>query len=88
MTIEYHPSFKKSFKKRILFYPKLVTRTHERIALFRKDSKSPLLKDHQLTGKKAHLRAFWVTGDIRIVYLPVSVDQVMFLDIGTHNQVY
>lgn len=32
-------------------------------------------------------RAFWITGDIRVVYR-VRGDTVYFLDIGTHNQVY
>ena len=88
MIIDYHPAFKRSFKKRILNSPKLITRTRERIALFQEDFKSPLLRDHQLTGKMAHLRAFWVTGDIRIVYLPITRGHVLFLDIGSHNQVY
>jgi len=47
-----------------------------------------LLKDHPLTGKKQGLRAFSITGDVRIVYHFVSDDFVEFLDIGSHNQVY
>lgn len=88
MSIELHPSFKKAYKKRISFDKKLISRVALRIELFGKDRESPILKDHSLTGNKSHLRAFWITGDIRIVYYPVSEDRVIFLDIGSHNQIY
>lgn len=88
MNTEFHPQFRKSYKKRIANNAKLVKKVAERIKLFQEDPTNPLLKDHGLTGEKSHPRAFWVTGDIRIVYLPVSEDEVIFLDIGSHNQVY
>lgn len=88
MKIERHPSFKKAYKKRIARDKKLVAQTLERIVLFQQNPKHPLLKDHGLTGAKRQLRAFWVTGDIRIVYYQVSQDHVILLDIGSHNQVY
>lgn len=47
----------------------------------------PLIRDHALTGAKHGFRSFWVTGDIRIIYLQEE-DDVQFYDIGTHNQVY
>ena len=88
MIIREHPSFNKSFKKRIANNPKLAKKTKERIKLFLEDSGNPILKDHQLTGDKKDHRAFWVTGDIRIVYYPISKNEVIFIDIGGHNQVY
>lgn len=88
MKIERHPSFKKAYKKRIAHNKKFSALTFERIALFQQDPKHPLLKDHGLTGAKRQHRAFCVTGDIRIIYYPVSKDYVIFLDIGRHNQVY
>lgn len=81
-------TFKKHFQQRIAKNSKLIAKTEQRISIFAKNPKSPLLKDHALTGKKNHLRAFWVTGDIRIVYLPVSEEEVIFIDVGSHNQVY
>lgn len=88
MNIEFHPSFKRSYKSRIVKNKKLVEKTNERIKLFQQNQANPLLKDHALKGKKIGLRAFWVGGDIRIVYMPVSKNHALFLDIGTHNQVY
>lgn len=88
MKIELHPQFKKSYKNRIKNNIKLSVKVSDRIALFRKDHSNTLLKDHALVGKKSHLRAFWITGDIRITYLPISDTEVIFIDIGSHNQVY
>lgn len=88
MKVNLYHSFTKAFKKRVVPNPKLITQTEERIALFKSDRKNPLLKDHGLVGAKKRLRAFSITGDIRIVYLPLSEDEVIFIDIGSHNQVY
>lgn len=88
MKIKLHPRFAKSYKLRIKPNSKLVQQTYERINLFRINPSLPLLRDHGLTGTKKSLRSFSITGDIRIVYLPVSQDEIIFLDIGSHNQVY
>jgi len=88
MKVKFHNTFKKVYKTRISPNKKLILQTTERITLFKTNSKNPLLKDHGLTGAKKDLRAFSITGDIRIVYLPVFENEVIFLDIGSHNQVY
>lgn len=88
MNIELHPDFQKSYNKRIANNRKLVEKTSKRLELFQKDSKNPTLKDHQLKGDKRNFRAFSITGDIRIIYLRVSKDHIILVDIGTHNQVY
>ncbi len=88
MIIEYHPTFKKSYQKRIAQNPQLAARVSERLALFQTNPRHPQLRDHPLVGKKLTLRAFSITGDIRIAYLPLADDHILLLDIGTHNQVY
>lgn len=88
METKLHSQFIKSYRKRIANDAKLVKKVSERLSLFREDFTNPILKDHALTGKKSHLRALWITGDVMIVYLPVSADEVLLLDIGSHNQVY
>ncbi len=87
MTIELHPNFKKSFKKRLAGNPKLVQKFAERLELFKQDPKSALLKNHGLRGTKVGLRSFAITGDIRVVYEQTDSGIVLY-DIGTHNQVY
>jgi mRNA-degrading endonuclease YafQ of YafQ-DinJ toxin-antitoxin module len=88
MTIELHPSFKKAYKKHIAPFPPLAKRTNNRINLFKSNPHYPLLRDHALIGPRRGQRAFSVTGDTRIVYCLISPNHALFLDIGTHNQVY
>lgn len=88
MTIELHPSFKKAYRKNVASNKGLVKRAEERLLLFQKDPTNTVLKDHQLKGARRRFRSFSITGDIRIVYLPISKSHVILIDIGTHNQVY
>lgn len=88
MDIEFHPTFKKHYKRRISPSSSLRLKTQERVKLFTQNSNNPVLKDHGLSGEKSTLRSFRITGDIRIVYKKISDSHVLFLDIGTHNQVY
>jgi len=88
MNVTLHTTFVKHYRKRIAPNANLNTKAQERIALFKLNSQNPILKDHQLTGAKRHLRAFWITGDIRIIYFPKTASGVIFFDIGSHNQVY
>jgi len=88
MKIYLDPTYIKHYQKRIAFKTNLRTKTTERIKLFQHDSNHPLLKDHLLIGSHFGHRAFWITGNIRIVYERVGNNEVLFLDIGTHPQVY
>lgn len=88
MKIDFHSSFKKAYKNRISFNKKLAVQTEKRIILFKSNPNDPILKDHSLLGAKKGLRAFSISGNIRIVYMPVSEQKIIFVDIGSHNQVY
>lgn len=88
MKVITHPVFKKNYRKRIASKRHLVKRFKERIKLFLKNRKDPVLRDHALIGKKINLRAFSIAGDIRVVYRLETQNRALFLDIGSHNQVY
>lgn len=87
MNIRWHKNFEKHYKKRVTPFPKIESRFKLRIKLFLADPQNPLLRDHQLIGKKSIYRAFWVGGDIRVVYKKINGDIELY-DIGSHNQVY
>ena len=87
MEVQYHKNFIKNYNSRFGGNVKFKKRYEDRLKLFMSNRRSPILKDHALVGMKLKLRAFSITGDIRVVYTIVD-DSVFFLDIGTHNQVY
>jgi len=91
MKISPHPQFIKAFRKRIAPKPKLVSKVLQRIKLFQQNINDPILRSHKLTGAKKELFSFSISGDIRIIYRVEVIDgeeTVVFLDIGSHNQVY
>ena len=87
MNIKYIGKFQKHFDLRIKPNSNLVRKFQDRVEIFTRDPRDPVLKDHQLKGKKNELRAFSTTGDIRLIYF-VKWEDVYFIDVGSHNQVY
>lgn len=87
MKVYFTKIFKKHYAKRILVNKNLDKRFQDRYYQFRENPLTPILKDHALIGKMKGLRAFSITGDIRITYYVLD-GTAYFVDIGTHNQVY
>lgn len=87
MTVERHKQFLKNYRKRIIPHPTIDHKFKERLKLYLLDPSNPILKDHQLTGKKKSFRSFSITGDIRVIY-KIEAEVIRLYDIGTHNQVY
>ena len=86
--------FKKSFTKQ---YKKLRQNEKNRInaalKIFSKNPFEPILANHvlQKSGKiKSHdLRAIAAGGDLRLIFQEVDdYVEVIFIDVGSHNQVY
>ncbi len=88
MKIQTRKKFDKHFAKRIRPNSKLLRQFTKRLKLYTKKPNHPLLKDHQLTGSKKHLRAFSITGNYRTLYQKINSKHIILFDVGTHNQVY
>lgn len=80
-------TFEKHFKQRISPNEKLKKQFQERLTLFMTGELGYPLHDHALTGKLIGKRAFSVAGDIRVIYVELE-NEIVFLDVGSHNQVY
>lgn len=79
--------FLKSYKNRVQSNPKMAVKFDQRFALFQQGKRGYPLDDHALTGKLTGKRAFSVSPDVRVVYEKYG-ETIIFLDIGSHNQVY
>lgn len=88
VEIEYDRVFKKHFRARISRHKNLKAKYEERLKLFLDNRENPILKDHKLIGKLREQRAFNITGNVRVIYKEVSKNYFVFLDIGTHPQIY
>ena len=87
MQINYSKSFLKHYKERVANNPRLKSQFHKRLRIFKLDSSDTHLKDHVLTGSMSQFRAFSINNDLRVIY-KVYADQIVFFDVGTHEQVY
>ena len=85
--IDFSKSFEKAYAKRIARNEKLKKAYASRYRLFIQGERGYPLHDHALTGSLAGKRAFSIAGDLRVVYIELP-DVIIFVDIGTHNQVY
>ncbi len=86
MIIDFHKYFNKRYEK---LNPNIQNKIDIAIEKFRKDPFDPILKNHPLKGLMRGRRSFSVTGDIRIIFEEYdNYVLVVFLYLGTHNQVY
>lgn len=86
-SFRYTKTFQKNLNKRFGNQPKIIEQLRTRLKQFQDGIRSEPLNDHALKKKLTGMRAFSVTGDIRIIYEETNTAYVLH-DIGTHNQVY
>lgn len=85
MRVSFHKHFDKSFSK---LPSKVQIKAIDRIEIFRTEPFAKILDNHPLSGKFADLRSIDITGDYRALYEPISTEVALFVDIGTHSQLY
>ena len=87
-------SYKKSFKKAYVKLDKKRKESlKERTAIFLKEPHNRNLYNHRLGGNLRGLFSFSVDGDFRVWYTIIKgsfrkPEEVVFVNIGTHNQLY
>lgn len=67
---------------------KLANRIEKQILLFEENPKHPSLRVHKLSGNRENMWSISITMSVRMVYLLIEDDQALFIEIGTHEQVY
>ena len=86
--IGFSSSFKRAFKKRVAGNTNAEARFWERVEAFKSDPFDPKLRTHKLSGKLKDLWGFTVEYDLRVVFYFVDTQRAVFVDIGTHTEVY
>jgi len=60
----------------------------ERTEVFKSDPFDPQLRTHKLSGKLKDLWSFSVEYDLRVIFYFVDSNRAVFVDTGTHTEVY
>lgn len=85
MIVRFHRNFDKKYKKLKISEKK---KTQERLLLFIQNPYHPLLNNHPLKGKYLDYRSINITGDLRAIYKFVSDNEVIFVAIDSHSNLY
>ena len=80
--------FKRSYKKRVRNNSRLKKKFWGKMTIFLENPFFSQLRTHKLSGKLAGQWAFSVDDDCRIVFEFVDEDQVLLIDVGSHDEVY
>ena len=80
--------FKRAYKKKIKNNDEYKNKFWDALNLFVADPFNPLLKTHKLIGKLKGLWVFSCLYDCRIIFKFIKKEEVLLIDIGSHDEVY
>jgi addiction module RelE/StbE family toxin len=81
-SINYSKKFLKSLKK---LSEIIINEAEKKEKIFKENPFNPILKTHKLSGKEKECWSFRVNYSYRIKFIFINDDEVLFLDIGTHD---
>ena len=89
MEVSFSDSFKKVFRKKVKS-TEIEREFWIRLELFINDPFNSKLKTHKLSGKLKGLWSFSIEYDLRVVFYFTNdkPKKAVFVDLGTHNEVY
>lgn len=85
MIIGFHKTFDRQFKQ-LPTTQKVGVKNS--LLLFQENPSHPLLRNHPLKGEWMHYHSISAGGDLRLHYRIISDDEVLFVAVGTHSQLY
>ena len=80
--------FRKAFKRKIRGNKILEQRFRDRADIFQSDPFDQRLKTHRLADQLQGLWSFSIDYDARVIFSFVESNRALFVDIGTHDEVY
>jgi addiction module RelE/StbE family toxin len=88
INIVWDPGFKKAYQKKIKTDDNLKIKFWKTMKLFSSNPFSKQLRTHKLTGTLKGLWAFSVDYDTRVIFSFLTDDEILLIDIGSHDEVY
>ena len=88
IKIAYSPAFARAYKKQIKNQSELQELFNERVDLFIQDPYHPQLRTHKLKGILKDFYSFSLDYDLRVIFYFASDNEVIFENIGKHDEVY
>jgi len=86
--VAFSTSFKRAFKKHVEGRQPLEEKFWKRLEIFRENPLDARLRTHKLSGDLQEYWSFSIEYDVRVVFQFAAKKCAVFLDIGTHDEVY
>jgi len=88
IEIAFENSFKRSYRRKVLGNEERQKRFKQKLTLFQNNPFESSLRTHKLSGKLQELWSFSIEYDLRIVFYFADENKAVFIDIGTHDEIY
>ena len=88
IKISYSPSFKRSYKRKIVAGSERESRFRAKTEAFMTDPFDSALRTHKLSGRLKDYWSFSVEYDLRVIFYFEDAETAVFIDLGTHKEVY
>ncbi len=88
IKVAFSSSFKRALKHYLKKHPQKQMLVANAIDVFIADPYHPKLETHKLKGTLSGYLAFSIEYDLRIIFLFASTHEVVFVNLGTHDEVY
>ncbi len=88
IKIAYSPAFARTYKKQIKNQTAVQKLFTEKVTLFLQDPYHPQLRTHKLKGILKDFYSFSIDYDLRVIFYFASENEVIFENIGSHDEVY
>lgn len=88
IEVGFSSSFRRAFKKRLKHQADVQAKFWRTVEIFVRDPYDERLKTHKLSGQLNDLWSFRVEYDLRVIFYFADESKAVFVDIGTHDEVY
>ena len=88
MELKFTSHFKKTYNKLVIRNPECGFDILSALLLFSSDPFNPKLGTYKLSGDKKKLWSFSIHFDLRIIFAFETGTSVIFINVGTHDEVY
>lgn len=88
IKIAFSSAFKRALKQFLKKHPQKELLLLNTIDLFIADPYHPSLETHKLKDKLSGYLSFSIEYDLRIIFFFASTSEVVFVNIGSHDEVY
>ncbi len=88
IEIAFENSFKRSYRRKIAGNQEREKRFKHKLGTFQQNPFEISLRTHKLSGRLSELWSFSIEYNLRVIFYFADKTKAVFVDIGTHDEIY